>query len=72
MPIRAEYRVIPEFPKYMINKDGVVRNAETGRMMSSERPDGLSVILRKDGKTYHRAVRTLLKQTFPELFIDPK
>lgn len=59
---KEQWQILPEFPHYMINEKGDVRNTETGHLLKATSSSGqLSVIIRRDGETYHRGVRGLLK-----------
>jgi len=60
---KETWRVIQEFPGYMINQSGDVRTTG-GSLISSVEDGSLAVNLRKDGKTYHRAIRQLLRATY--------
>jgi len=60
------WRVIQGFPGYMINQSGDVRTTG-GQLISSVEDGPLAVNLRKDGKTYHRAIRKLLLAAFMDL-----
>jgi hypothetical protein len=60
------WRPIPEFPTYIINKEGDVRNVKTGRILAQSFNGCLFVSMTKDGKKYSRAVRRLLRKTFPK------
>lgn len=69
---RNGYKVIPDFPDYMLNIDGVVRNKDTGYTLHSDySPAAWRVKLRKDGKTYERSIKRLLKETFKDDYLWP-
>lgn len=61
---KEHWRIIKEFPDYMINQFGVVRNKNTGHLNLTTQN---TVRLQKDGKTYHRGFRKLLHAAFPEI-----
>jgi hypothetical protein len=65
------FREIAEFPNYVINREGVVANKQTFRILKTERGrQSQSAMLRKDGRAYGRSIRGLLKATFPEDYSD--
>ena len=64
-----DFRVIPDFPQYSMNLMGQVRNDTTGRILKSKRETTRYVKLRRDGKTYDRAMSRLFEEVFPEIFM---
>lgn len=68
-----EWRVIPEFPKYRITKDGDVQNRSTGNLLKEHintKTGAYSYNLRKDGDkapNYSRNYQSLVYAAFPEL-----
>lgn len=60
-----EYRVIFEFPDYMLSNQGEVRNHKTGKVIKTDHNTSWYVALRKDGKTYQRGIKKLINVTFP-------
>lgn len=57
------WRIIPEFPKYEMTREGVVRNGETGSLLTPyPRGKSLSVNIAKTT----RSLAKLYHQTFPE------
>lgn len=74
-----EWRVIPEFPKYMITKDGDVKNRKTGYVLTeseNEKSGAYYYSLWKQykgkEKAYHRGFWSLVYDAFPELKPAPK
>lgn len=65
--IELEFRDIPDFPGYRMNPIGVVINSRSGAVLKSRRETSRYVKLRKDGKTYDRAISRLRSEIFPEL-----
>jgi len=61
-----EWRYIPEFPDYMVSNSFRIKNKKTGRVLHvNENQNGTRFVsLRKDGKTYSKAVYLLKKSTF--------
>ncbi|UVK62910.1 hypothetical protein SEA_ARGAN_88 [Arthrobacter phage Argan] len=66
--VKAGWRKINEFPKYEINRHGIIRRISTRRVKSTIQDGTLSVKLTEGGKTVHRGVRGLLMEYFPEDF----
>lgn len=62
------FRRIEEFPRYLINRNGVVMNGRTFKILKTAHGvDKLrSAYLRKDGVTRPRSIDRLLRATFPE------
>lgn len=60
------FRPIPSYPKYEVNKDGWVRNAYTQKPLQQfENVDGyLMVALWKNGRALHRRVHRLVAEAF--------
>jgi len=61
------FRTILEFPGYSINKTGIVRKVDTGKIVKISSVGAASVVLLLDGKQHHRSVRKLRNRAFPEL-----
>lgn len=68
-----EWRRIPEFPKYLITKDGDIRNIRSGKLLQEiERPDGVCYysLWKTDrsgkSKAYNRNFQNLVYSAFPE------
>ena len=61
-----EWYTLKEFPKYAINKKGVIKNKETGNIKKvwKARNGYYYVDLYKEGKHYKRALHRLLAETF--------
>lgn len=66
VPDKYEFRPCRGFPNYMVNREGEIRNAKTGKLISVG-SDGL-VQLRKDGKYWRRSPRILRNIAFPTHF----
>lgn len=66
--VRLDWVELEEFPKYEINSIGIVRQKKTGVEHSIQAYNYETVMLTKDGKRYHRSVKTLLILAFPELY----
>ena len=71
--MEGEFRKIPNFSKYEINCDGVVRVIKTKRVIECLKRPFLrktAYSLRNDGKQYKARVQDLLEDTFSyyELF----
>lgn len=72
---QAEWRRIPEFPKYQITPDGDIRNQRTGNLLTevqNKTTGAWSYTLRKampNGvlKNFTRNYRTLLTSAYPEV-----
>jgi len=65
--IQRGYKVIPEFPDYMVNNQATVRHILTGRycmLVRVSKQGGAMINVRKDGKIYTRAAQDLRKQAF--------
>lgn len=63
------YRVIPEFPDYMVSKQAAVRHIRSQRycmLMRVSKTGGAMIHLVKDGKKYTRAAQELRDSAFPE------
>ena len=59
------FTVLPDFPSYEINKEGVVRRRKDQKILSTELRRGyLSVHLHKDGKGKHCLLHRLLAERF--------
>lgn len=61
------YRVIEEFPDYMINKQATVRHIPSQRycmLVRVSKTGGAMINLRKNGKPYTRAAQELRDVTF--------
>jgi len=61
------WRQIREFPEYMISEKGEVRKINGNHLMQSHHGYKWYVNLTKDGKQYSRAIRGLLRKTFPDV-----
>ena len=64
----VEYRKCVEFPLYIVNKDGDIRNRKTGKKVAVDKNG--NVQLRKDGKYHHRSALRLAKTAFPTNFLE--
>lgn len=64
---RMEFRVIPEFPNYMIDEKGFIKHIRTGKFMKgSNRADGMNMVtFYQDKKKYHRSRAAILRKVFP-------
>lgn len=70
----AEWRAIPEFPKYQITPDGDVRNRRTGKLLTevqNQRTGAWAYTLRKTMpcgrlKNFTRNYQSLLLNAYPE------
>lgn len=62
-----EYRIIEEFPDFMINRSGQVRNVHTGHLKLPHYRLGYYQFY-KDGQYWNRGGRELLKKTWPEYY----
>lgn len=63
------FRRIPDFPTYMINRQGTVKQIETGRLALFARianTGAAMIIIRIDDKKYTKAAQELREQAFPE------
>lgn len=62
------FRQIEGFSKYVINRQGVVMNRRTFKILKvAHGSDKLrSAYLRKNGKTHPKSIENLLRMTFPE------
>lgn len=63
----SKYRVVADFPDYMINKQATIRHIATQRLCMLVRVSssgGALVSLRKGGKTYTRAAQDLRDAAF--------
>lgn len=61
----TEWRVIPDFPGYVISETGEVRELQSNRIIAAETGDHReSVRLRRDGKQYRRGVRKLVSRMY--------
>lgn len=66
------FKPIPNFPNYLINRDGVVKDLYNHTIIKSfERPSGLSVCIR-DYRNCRitKSIKAMLKQVFPTTYID--
>ncbi len=62
------YRVVPEFPDYMVNKQATVRHIRTQRycmLMRVTKNGGAMINVMKDGKKYTRPAQDLRDSAFP-------
>lgn len=64
--VQSEWAVIEEFPKYEINSLGIIRKRSNKVVISVQVYNYETVMLTKDGKRYHRSVKSLVETTFPE------
>ena len=63
------YRVVPEFPDYMVNKQATVRHIKSQRycmLMRVSKTGGAMLSLLKDGKKFTRAAQQLRDAAWPE------
>ena len=72
---KEEFRVIPEFPKYEITRDGDVRNIRTGKLiLETEQRTGkfYYCLYKEDGRSTHKQWERLVWAAYPELKPPPK
>lgn len=63
-----EWRTIPDFPTYEINRDGDIRNKYRPRKKLTESFNGsYYYTLWKNGKSYKRTFWPLVCQAFPDM-----
>jgi hypothetical protein len=65
--IMRGYKVIPEFPDYMVNNQATVRHISSERLcllVRVSKSGGAMINLRKNGKPYTRAAQDLRDQAF--------
>lgn len=63
------YRVVPEFPDYMVNKQATVRHIKSQRycmLMRVTKQGGAMITLLKDGKKFTRAAQDLRDSVFAD------
>lgn len=63
------YRVVPEFPDYMVNKQATVRHIQSQRycmLVRVSKSGGAMVPLQKNGKKYTRAAQELRDSAFAD------
>jgi hypothetical protein len=63
------YRVVPEFPEYMVNKQATVRHIQSQRycmLVRVSKSGGAMVPLQKNGKKYTRAAQELRDSAFAD------
>lgn len=61
------YRLVDEFPDYMVNNQATVRHIQTQRycmLVRVSKTGGAMINLRKDGKTFTRAAQELRDKAF--------
>lgn len=58
------FKKIPDFPNYLINERGEIRNNTTGNPVKPSRSNPGAVSLNRDGKSYMRSTRKLVTQIF--------
>jgi len=64
------YRVIPEFPDYMVNKQATVRHIKSQRycmLMRVTKQGGAMINVLKDGKKFTRAAQDLRDSAFADV-----
>lgn len=65
--IPSGFRIIPEFPEYMVNNQATVRHIPTGRycmFIRVSKTGGAMIMLMKDGKRFTRAAQDLKEAAF--------
>lgn len=64
--IQFEWRVVPEFPDYEVTSLGEIRRSDT-KVQHAVNLTGTTetVQLSKDGKRYHRTLKSVVVATFP-------
>lgn len=63
------YRVVPEFPDYMVNKQATVRHIQSQRycmLVRVSKSGGAMVPLQKNGKKFTRAAQELRDSAFAD------
>lgn len=63
------YRVVPEFPDYMVNKQATVRHIKSQRycmLMRVAKHGGAIINVLKDGKKFTRTAQALRDSAFPD------
>ena len=65
------FRVIPDFPDYMVNNQATVLHISSGKycmLVRVSKQGGAMINLRRDGKTFTRAAQDLRKAAFGEQY----
>lgn len=73
--IQPKFRQIPDFPDYMINRQGCVKHIATGKYCMFLRltsTGGAMIALQKNGKSHNKVVQELLEKTFPARIEKPE
>lgn len=63
------YRIVPDFPDYMVNKQATVRHIRTQRycmLMRVTKQGGAMINVTKNGKKFTRAAQDLRDSAFPD------
>lgn len=62
------WREVPDFPDYEVTSLGYIRKTKSKVLHSTHYTKDLeTVLLTKDGKRYHRTVKSVVKSAFPDV-----
>ena len=64
--VQYEWREVPDFPDYEVTSLGYIRKKKTKVLHAVNFTRGTETVqLTKDGKRYHRTLRSIVVSTFP-------